>query len=277
MVASEPPSPPVTTRHNQSLAPVKTGDMSPHSSRGSRVRTKVAALLISLAALWSFAAYVTLQDGTNLLSLAMLDGKIGRPSEALVAALQKERRLSVVYLGSHSDDHRRALNDQRKLTDEIRTTFEANVKDTGVSWSASDALEQRLAEVVQGLAGLTQARESIDSGTIDRTRADAPYTAIIDAGFRIYGSLVTLDDEAVAKLGRVLVNLSRATELLSQEDAALAGSLAAGRITPAEHAKIVQLIGAQRFLYREAVAELPAADQANYQQLINDQPVHPVQ
>src|ERR1700730_16052200 len=139
---------------------LRTGDMSSHSSRGSRVRTKVVALLVSMAALWAFAAYVTLRDGTNLLSLTTFAAKVGKPSEDMVANLQKERRASLVFLADSSAAHRDALNAQRELTDQTAATYATNVADTTVGWLADDALKQRFGDVTTRLGGLTQSRAS---------------------------------------------------------------------------------------------------------------------
>jgi signal transduction histidine kinase len=238
--------------------------MSPHSSRGSRVRTKVVALLVSLVALWAFAAYVTLQDGTNLLSLATFAAKVGRPSEEMVASLQAERRLSVVYLANRTADNRDELAKQRAITDATVATVRQNVADRTVRWLADAGLEQRFDEMVRQVRTLPDDREVIDVGGMDRVRAGEAYTTIIDAAFRIYGSLVALDDEEASARGRALVTLSHATELLSQEDSLIAGALAAGQLGPADRAQFSRLVGAQRFLYNEGVADLPESDQARY-------------
>jgi signal transduction histidine kinase len=238
--------------------------MSPHSSRGSRVRTKVVALLVSLVALWAFAAYVTLQDGTNLLSLATFAAKVGRPSEEMVASLQAERRLSVVYLAHRTTANRDELAKQRTITDAAVATVRHNVADRTVRALADNALEQRLDEMIRQVGTLPDDRQVIDVDGMDRVRAGEAYTTIIDAAFRIYGSLVALDDEEAAARGRALVTLSHATELLSQEDSLIAGALAGGQLSSAERAQFIRLVGAQRFLYNEGVADLPESDQARY-------------
>ena len=67
------------------------------SPRGDRLRAKIAAVLASLVALWSFAAYVTVRDGASLLWFATLEQQVAKPVEAVVAAVQAERRESVVF------------------------------------------------------------------------------------------------------------------------------------------------------------------------------------
>jgi signal transduction histidine kinase len=235
--------------------------------RSLRVRTKVIALLVSLVALWGFAAFVTIRDGLNMLWVNALDQKYGRPTDSLIVALQTERRLSVAELGD--DRQSEALLTARSHTDEEVADFRHLTQGTDVRLAASAQAEQRVNETIDRLAELGPTRDAIDAHRIDRQRAAAAYTNIINAGFRIYGSLATLDDPAIAKDGRTLVSLTRAREVLSQEDALLTGALVAGRITSDEHARFVELVGTQRFLRAEADAELPPADHVRYQALVD--------
>ena len=62
----------------------------------SRVRTKVTALIVSLTALWVFAAWVTVRDGVNLLWVQQLDQHVAQPIDDLLPELQAERRLSTI-------------------------------------------------------------------------------------------------------------------------------------------------------------------------------------
>src|SRR5437762_820265 len=119
--------------------------------RSSHVRTKVVALLVSLVALWGFAAYVTLREGLNLLWVSTLDQKFGRPTDSLVTALQQERRLSLVYLGGHTGEQRAALEAQRARTDATRSRFERLVRGRDVRLAASASAEQRMDEAFQRL------------------------------------------------------------------------------------------------------------------------------
>jgi signal transduction histidine kinase len=250
--------------------------MSSHSSRrsrrsrkvrGTKLRTKVVALLLSLAALWAFAAFVTLREGLNLLWVTTLTENVGRPTEALLAELQRERRLSVVHLASSAGD-RVPLDAQRTRTDAALTTYQKKTSTSSVAWAASGALVTRLGELSTLLDGLPDQRAEIDDGGPSIAGVVASYTAIIDGGFRVYGSISALDDPDIAKQSRTLVGLSRARETLSQEDALLAGALAAGRFTSSEHAQFGRLVGAQRFAYAEAAAELPSPERERYEELV---------
>src|SRR4051812_37075336 len=104
--------------------------------RNSQLRTKVAALLLSLAALWAFAAWVTVREGVNLLWVASLDQGVGQPSNALVTELQAERRLSMINLGSQGWQRRAELDAQRVRTDKARAVLEERARGGGVQRAA---------------------------------------------------------------------------------------------------------------------------------------------
>jgi signal transduction histidine kinase len=238
------------------------------NSRGSRVRTKIVALLVSLVALWAFAAYVTLQDGLNLLWVSTLDQRIGRPTDALITALQEERRLSLVYLGGGRDQGRGALMAAREQTNQAKAALDTARRAWRVQWAASPAAETRIADVLARVDGLGPTRSAVDSGTLGRVVIAHAYTGVIDSGFLVYDSLAQFSDEEIAAQGRTLVALTRSRDLLSQEDALLSGVLAEGRFAPGEPEEFIKTVGAQRAFYADDAARLPAEDRARYDALL---------
>ncbi len=237
-------------------------------SRGSRVRTKVVALLVSLVALWAFAAFVTVRDGLNLLWVSTLDKGIAKPADVLLPALQRERRLTLVFLADRTNGPRAALLQQRAETDRAATAFRDRARADEVQFAAGPALEQRLAETFTRLDQLAGNRARIDAGELTRREASGVFTGAVDSMFRIYDTMASLDDQVIARDVRTLIMVVRATELVSQEDALLAGALAAGELTASEHAQFVQLVGAQRFVFAEAASLLPAADRTRYDAVV---------
>ncbi|MEV8634566.1 nitrate- and nitrite sensing domain-containing protein [Streptosporangium sp. NPDC051023] len=238
--------------------------------RNARLRTKVTALLVSLIALWAFTAWVTVREGLNMLGVARLDAGIAQPSERLLVELQNERRLSLTFLGASGSarQQRDALNAQRKRTEDASANFKTLAGGSDVQLLGSAALDRRLKEMFQKLDGLQAGRKGVDAGTADRVKAADIFTDVIDSLYRVYDSMATLDDVAIAKDTRTTIQLSRARDILSLEDAIAAGGLAAGRMTETERALFAQTVGTRRFLFQEAVAELPAADRAACERLI---------
>ncbi|WP_230420695.1 sensor histidine kinase [Actinomadura soli] len=228
------------------------------------MRIKITALLLSLAALWGFAAWVTLRDGLNLLTLSTLDTNTGRPGSDLITALQNERRASLVFLGRPSGQQRAALDGQRARTDQVVDRFRRLASGDDVKSAASDLGWKRIKDTLNRLDTLPASRRTIDADT-DRARASQNFNAIIDSTFRIFRSSASLDDENIARDSRTLIDLTRAREVLSREDALLAGAMATGHLTGPEAIEFGRLVGAQRFFFDEAVAELPDTDRGAYE------------
>ena len=157
------------------------------SSRSSRVRTKVAALLISLAALWGFAAFVTVREGVDLLGVSTLDSGIAKPAETLLPALQEERRLTLIYLGGGTADERAAMLAQRTSTDNAIATFRQSAGSGDVRYAASAALLGRLSDTFAAFDTLSRSqRADIDSGRLERAEAETIFTDIINSIFLVY-------------------------------------------------------------------------------------------
>ncbi|MEW9532457.1 nitrate- and nitrite sensing domain-containing protein [Microbispora sp. NPDC049125] len=228
------------------------------------MRTKVTAVLVSLAALWAFAAWVTLRDGLNLAWVAVYNKAVAEPSDTLLLELQQERRLSVVRLAAPGLVKRDTLAAQRARTDSAIANFRRLANGSDVRLAASDELRQRISESFLRLDQLGPGRDAIDAGHVDRARAVAIFTAAIDSLFKNYNSLATLDDEQIAKDTRSLIGVNWSRELLSQEDALLAGVFAAGQFTEPEHRHFTELVGIRRYVLETAVANLPEGNKPAY-------------
>ncbi|MBB5784611.1 sensor histidine kinase [Nonomuraea jabiensis] len=236
--------------------------------RKTGLRTKITALLLSLTALWVFAAWVTLREGVNLLWVSQLDSAIATPSDPVLLGLQKERRLSVVRLSEKTAQTRKELETQRKQNDRVIADFQESVSAGLVSLALDDQGEKRLADLLKQLESVKEIRKAIDTGRLSRIQVMTEYNDVIDPIDSLYGSMATLDDKEVAKDVRTLIALSRARELLAREDALLAGALAEGRLTPADQAQFSQAVGAWRIVAGQNAAELPDSEKAAYDKLI---------
>ncbi|WP_319462185.1 nitrate- and nitrite sensing domain-containing protein [Micromonospora sp. RTP1Z1] len=239
------------------------------SSRSTNLRTKVIALLMSLIALWAFAAWVTARDGFTLLGVQTLNSRVFEPSDPLLLQLQNERRLSLSYLGQADPDQLKELVAQRQRTDETASTLWKSTQDWRTKLPASDQLQQRIAELRTEVEQLGGIRAEVGRRTIDRTETLAAYNGAIDAIFGVFDALGGLDDEEIARDTAALIDLNRARELLSQEDALLTGVLAAHRMTVAEQTAFARLVGAQRYLAERTANDLPSRDRGRYQTMID--------
>ncbi|MFV2174709.1 nitrate- and nitrite sensing domain-containing protein [Actinomadura sp. LOL_016] len=224
----------------------------------------VTVSVVSLAILWSFAANIALGEGLNLRHVETVQDHYAYPAGALGSALQEERRLTMVNLGGRDAADGAAMESGRLVTDRQADLF----RELARGGEDVPARTLRLADkILQALDGLEERRRAIDSGAVDRARAFAGYTTLIGDVGALQGSLVTLDNAEVAKDARSQAELTKAREALAQENAWLAGALAAGGMTAAEHATFVQLVGAKRVLYEHAAADLRPDDRTYYERV----------
>ncbi|MEV7327146.1 nitrate- and nitrite sensing domain-containing protein [Micromonospora sp. NPDC093244] len=237
-------------------------------SRGTSIRTKVVALLLSLVALWMFAAWVTLRDGFNLLGVQLLNSKIYAPSEPLLQELQLERRLTQSYLSNPGAEQRAALEAKQRETAKLAADFAGSVDNWQVDVAGSSALDAQLNASITRINALEQTRAQVLGRSVDRVAAADAYTEAIESIFQIYDVTGSLDDKTIAADAAALIQLNRMKELISQEDALLSGLFGNGRMSGPEYARYVSLVGAERFLGEETRARLADADERRYQQLV---------
>lgn len=237
-------------------------------SRGTSIRTKIVALLLSLVALWMFAAWVTLRDGFNLLGVQLLNSKVYTPSEPLLQELQVERRLTQAYLSNPDAAQRTALEAEQRKAADLAGDFADSVRNWQVDIAGSSALGTQLGMTIAQIDALEQTRAEVLDRKIDRIAAAEAYTGAIESIFQIYDVTGSLDDKQIAAEAAALIQLNRTKELISQEDALLSGLFGNGRMSGAEYARYVALVGSERFLGEETRVRLADADQRRYQQLV---------
>jgi signal transduction histidine kinase len=217
------------------------------TSRRTRVRSTIAVLLISLTALWAFAGYKTLQAGLHLWSVQILDDDVAAPTNALVNALQEERRQSV---GDRAD-----LPIARGATDQARDALVTSSSGRLARAATGSAVHTALGALTARLDQLTAARSEADSSRTAED-VDAAYSPIIDAAFAVLDALPQSSPEATSQ-----ISLAQARELLAQEDTLVAGQ---GSVT-----QIAQLVGARHNAMADELGRLPGADRNAYDQVLS--------
>jgi len=235
------------------------------------VRFKIILLLIvplvSLSTLWAFAANITLGDGLNLRHVNTIQDHLGYPSGALGSALEQERRLSLVFLGSKTEGDRAAMESGRLVTDRQADQFRRLAVDKDAQNVISPQARGWTKEILQYLDGLPARRRQVDGAAVTRSQIFTRYTTPISTINQLQASLATLSDPEVTKDVGTQVALAQAREVLSQEDALLSGALAAGRLSFAEHVQFTKLVGTQRNLYGDVLPDLRPDDRALYQRI----------
>ncbi|GAA2122590.1 hypothetical protein GCM10009727_08750 [Actinomadura napierensis] len=222
--------------------------------------------LLALAALWMFLTGITYGDAHQLLQSRKFQQEAVLPTQRLMNALQKERRLSMADAGSARAVDPGVLRAQRQATDGAVKDVRKGFADGGLRDSILPGVVKRMDDLLARLGTLEATRRGVDDRASGRADVLADYSAVIDAGFAIY-SATTPANGTITADARTLTSVGRGREFLSREDALLTGALAAGHLSAAERGEFAQLVGAQRMTYADNVPNLPAVDRARYERL----------
>ncbi|MEU6592717.1 nitrate- and nitrite sensing domain-containing protein [Streptomyces sp. NPDC046881] len=237
--------------------------------RGKSIRRKIVALLlvplVSLTAVWGFTTVLTGREVARLFRVTDVVEDIGYPAEDTARVLQQERRQTLVYLADpRASEALSALHRTRTATDRALTTFRANAKDDDIRSAMDGDDGERLTAVLDALGGLDSLRRGVEQGTVTRTQAFYQYNRLVDPCYALLASLDGIDDVEIDKQARALVNITRARELLSREDALLGSSLVVGRLTRDETREISDLVAQRTLLYDISLPLLPAGERERY-------------
>ncbi|MFI7356438.1 nitrate- and nitrite sensing domain-containing protein [Streptomyces avidinii] len=234
--------------------------------RPATVRAKIVSLLmvpvVSLLALWAFATVNTAQDMARLSRVHQVDAEIRTPVAAAVTELQAERRAAVRLLADPAADPG-ALDQQARRTDaavqRLRLGERHTVADSG---DYRSDIVVRLEEFVVAAEGLGSSRKDITDRRATPEAAYAIYTRVVDSAFAVGGALTGGEEAALGPEARVLLEFSRAAELLSREDALLASP---GPRTAETLRQLTGAIESRRALTDAAARDLPGAQQAAWE------------
>lgn len=231
--------------------------------RGKSIRRKIVALLlvplVSLTAIWGFATVLTGREAQQLFNVSSVVEKIGYPVEDTVRVLQQERRQTLVHLADpRASDGLAALRRSRGATDEAIAEIRRNAKNPDVRDAMGQGTDERLTAVLDAFDGISSLRRSVEDGTVDRETALNLYNSLVDPCYVLLANLHVVDNVEMDKQYRALVNLARARELLSREDALLGSALIVGKLSRAEVREVSDYAAQRRLIYDVNLPLLPS-------------------
>ncbi|TDD89311.1 sensor [Actinomadura darangshiensis] len=225
------------------------------SPRTRSIRSKVTALLLvpllSLVALWGYAAAVTGRDALAQRRYHTLDRKFAPSGQSVLLELGKERQASAVFLStprSTAGGTPVTLFSQRSRVDEAVEHFRREATSAAARDATSEEMDGRVSDVLRALGGLGGLRAAVDARSVDRLTAVNGYGTMVDDIHRLYDALVVIDDSALYNWTLSTRHAGRAMELLQRENALVAGAfISKGEMTRAEHRLFVEMVGEQRW------------------------------
>ncbi|MER6288874.1 nitrate- and nitrite sensing domain-containing protein [Streptomyces sviceus] len=238
--------------------------------RGKSIRRKIVALLlvplVSLIAVWGFATVLTGREVARLFQVSTVTEKLGYPIEDTVRVLQQERRQTLVYLADpRASDALSALRGTRSASDEAIAKFRQNAHDPDVRDGLDQDDDERLTAVLDAFDGIDSLRRSVEDGTVSRFQALDQYNRLVDPAYALLATLDGIDNVELDKQARALVNITRARELLSREDALLGSALVVGKLTRDEIRDVSDLAAQRTLMYDVSLQVLPASERERYE------------
>jgi signal transduction histidine kinase len=231
-----------------------------HSARRSlRLRLLVLLLvpLLSLAALWAFAAYLTSRDALGKYEASTTYEKVAMPGAALASTLEQERVAAAVLVATGAQDHR-GVTTARTSTDAAQAGFRRSALSDSARRTMSDTTRRRLDELLSRLDGLADVRSRIDARTVDTLGAVNEYNAVIDSLLRLFGSVVLINDPVVYQQGTAIIDVSTAHEFMMRENALVTAALATPqrRMTGPEYTQFTRSADNGRYLFDTGLADM---------------------
>lgn len=224
--------------------------------------------VVSLIGLWGYATVSTAQDVAHLRQLQRVDTEVRGPVDTAIAALQAERVTAVRHATRPAPGGGGELKRQAERTDraiaklrrgEGRTVADGADLPSGVA--------ARLASFVTAAGDLSTLRADVIDGRTGWDATYGQYTKTISAAFGVGGALTGIQDAELGSDARVLLEFSRAAEMLAREDAVLASARLDGSLDGERLRQFTGAVDTRRTLTDAAVADLRGSERAAWQDL----------
>lgn len=233
------------------------------------IRSKITALLllplISLTALWAYAADLSLGNALTLRHEHTIGTRLADPLGRLIFTLHSERRGALVSrISAHGDAQ--ALRPGRAATDMAVDTLLRQAHSPSVRDDENTAVRRAMDDTERALVGLRTLRESTDKRTLTRQQVIDGYTSIDTSIAGALRAMTILPDQKAQDFGQALYTVVPAGERLSLEDTLISGAASSPghRLTLDDYSALVQDIGSQRLLNADLLAQLPPAQRKPY-------------
>ncbi|WP_112467103.1 sensor histidine kinase, partial [Streptomyces triticisoli] len=205
---------------------------------------------VTLAAMWGMTTTQMFSEGLRLRSQTQLSRSTGAMGTEATLALQRERRLSAVWLAT-GHGSRAELDAARRQTD---TAVAKLVGQTDAIRETPSRIRDRMYSVVASVGSLEYYRGQVDNPTdITPEQALDQYTSIIGDQIHAFRELSEVDDGDLTSQAGPLVAIEHGAELISQQDARLTLAWPAGHLDDEAWTQFAQLVHARRWLVQDQI------------------------
>ncbi|MEY9846780.1 nitrate- and nitrite sensing domain-containing protein [Streptacidiphilus sp. MAP5-3] len=252
--------------------------------RRRSIRAKITALLLvpltALTALWAYTSVQSVSQVWGLMRVASDYRWFGTPADALSRALQDERRAAVAYsaatleasgapAGQTDTADLNTLHQAEAATDVASAAFTRNANDPGHHASLNAAELATLGLIDSQLKGLTVEREAIEGHYQGWYSVYDWYTVAQDPFFQLRLQLSDVSGGDLARTAQNLIEIVRAREYLSREDAIEVGAHIQGKLDVEQYQEMLSTGATEQLLLQVHAGELPSSIAALYTPYLN--------
>ena len=221
--------------------------------------------LVSLVALWAFAASITLGNALREHNYNRLVALSAAPTDELANQVSEERQQTFTWLSTNPRPSATQLAVARERTSAAVTAYRRLVQQTQGLRPASAGTAQ--ATLMTLLSRLPSIRGAIDSAALNPAAAFTDYSNIMNAIFAVYAASAQVNtDLSVDKQTDASLDAAQALEFASREATLVgAASAARGQMTTGDRHLFANAVTSQRLLIASALAEFDAQLRAPWQ------------
>ena len=219
-------------------------------SRGRSIRLRiyflVAIPLITMLGLFGYVAYTSVTNWLNLDRAPSLIQATSIPITNFVSLLQAERRAAIVYESQPSAANLAAYQAAITASKNGLTAFEGVVNSPATTRNATAGETAALAKMVTDVTGMSGLRAEVTANKISPIDTLEAYSEIVADQDNVFqAEAASMTDTSASSQGLGLISAVNAREDLSEQDAVLAGALAANSLTGPDRAAFGQAAGRQ--------------------------------
>ncbi|NUP63055.1 MAG: sensor histidine kinase [Nonomuraea sp.] len=235
---------------------------------GRSIRFKISTLLvvplISLIALWGFAASTTAGEALNLFKVDAIWSGVINNSDGLISNLQSERLNSAERLSGKVVDQANLSEARAKVDASGKRLREQALSEESQS-ALTDDMKKQLQVVLETVDGLPDIRRKVDEHKLTPGQLVTEYAKISDEVHLLYSRLTVSTDLELSLQANGLIAADEVRELLSREHALIIAS--DGRPSMHDVHMLAGIDGTRTYLFPKALANLDTELRAPFEKL----------
>jgi signal transduction histidine kinase len=251
---------PGTGAHHSGYAGRRRGARIGRTGRLRSIRGTITVLLIvpllSLVALWLYAASGTVGPATAERDANAVNNDVGNAVQGLVEGLSTERTDTFIWQSAHGHVSASSMDADRPKTDAAISAFRTGA---AAAYNDEPATVHPLAqELISALGTIGTLRTQVDDGKLSAIAAFQAYNSLTGVIEQYSESLSNPDASlSLYKESQVLIEEGQAEQEIAEEATLLAGALVSGNRLPASEQRVfVQAVDDERQLAQMGTSPL---------------------